>query len=61
MPVPRVAPADDGLSITGKLQGGGTYKIVTILCPSFQSIFFTSLMHATRLQALLEPRKRPSC
>jgi hypothetical protein len=36
-----------------------THKIVTILL--FLLIFLASLTHATRLQALDEPRKIPSC
>ena len=38
-----------------------THMTVTIVCPFFQPIFRASLMHATRLHALLDPRNRPSC
>ena len=37
------------------------HKIVTIRWPSLHPIFFASFTHVTRLHALLEPRKSPSC
>ena len=43
-----------------KKKGGDTYNIVTIRSPFDQPIFFASLTHANRLQALLDPKKRPS-
>lgn len=38
-----------------------THRMVTIRWPSVHPIFFASLTHVTRLHALLEPRKSPSC
>lgn len=75
MPGPRIAPvkktqADSQCAMSkknhthtqiGEYREKPTYRIVTILCPFSHPIFFASLMDATRLQALLEPRNRPSC
>ena len=37
-----------------------TYNTVTITCPSFHPIFLANRMQATKLHALLDPRKSPS-
>lgn len=59
MPTARIASVEC-VNAEHVCKGRRPYKMVTTLSPSFHPIFFTSLMQATRLHALLDPRNSPS-
>ena len=55
----RVAPANR--RHFALVQPSVTYKMVTIVFFEFRPNFFATRTAATRLQALLDPRNKPSC